>query len=205
MSVWGVFVLFVGPWQGYSKATACPRAQDATRRHVGGVMEKKTARTDLVLDKPTGQLLRGAVPLSLDTPDENSPVYSLHVQRAVHGLLLVGVLAFGGGGPRVGGRARRSQVLLGGAVGVLGGHDRTNTGGQLASRGGREGSSRNKAARSCDRGERGKVEEACRRRVWSCRCRASCEGLVVPPRVKLAGRSAISLFWTGRSWYGVLG
>lgn len=139
--------------------------------------KKKTARTDLVLDKPTGQLLRGAVPLSLDTPDENSPVYSLHVQRAIHGLLLVGVLAFrGGGGPRVGGRARRSQVLLGGAVGLLGGHDRTNTGGQLASRGGREGSSRNKAARSCDRRERGKVEEACRRRVWSCRCRASCEG-----------------------------
>lgn len=49
----------------------------SSERRVG--YDGKNTHTDLVLDKPTGQLLRGAVPFSLDTPDENGPVYCLHV------------------------------------------------------------------------------------------------------------------------------
>lgn len=65
---------------------------------VGDVLFGGSRHTDLVLDKPTGQLLRWAVPLPLETPDEDSVVAGLAIQRAIHGLFLAQVMALVGGG-----------------------------------------------------------------------------------------------------------
>lgn len=48
-----------------------------------------TRHTDLIFDKPAGQLLRRAVPLPLDASDEDGVVAGLTVQGTVHGLFLV--------------------------------------------------------------------------------------------------------------------
>lgn len=56
--------------------------------------------TDLVLDKPAGQLLRRPVSFPLKTSDEDSVVDCLPVERPVHGLLLARVVALQGGGCR---------------------------------------------------------------------------------------------------------
>lgn len=48
-------------------------------------------RTDLILDKPAGQLLRRAVSFPLEAPDEDSPVDGLPVEGSVHGLFLCGI------------------------------------------------------------------------------------------------------------------
>ena len=58
------------------------RGGNANRRH-----------TDLVLDKPAGQLFRRPVSFSLKTSDEDSVVDCLPVERPVHGLLLARVVA----------------------------------------------------------------------------------------------------------------
>lgn len=79
--------------------------------------------TDLVLDKPAGQLLRRPVSLPLKTSDEDSVVDRLPVERPVHGLLLARVVALQGGGCR----ARRvgacdPEALGSGAIGGFGRH-----------------------------------------------------------------------------------
>lgn len=88
------------------------RGGNANRRH-----------TDLVLDKPAGQLLRRPVSFPLKTSDEDSVVDCLPVERPVHGLLLARVIALQGGG----GRARRvgawdPEAVGGGAIGRFGRH-----------------------------------------------------------------------------------
>lgn len=56
--------------------------------------------TDLILDEPTGQLLRRPIALPLETSHEDSFVAGLHVQWPVHRLFLARILPLGrGGGP----------------------------------------------------------------------------------------------------------
>lgn len=44
--------------------------------------------TDLILDKPAGQLLRRTVSFPLEAPDQDGPIDGLPVERPVHRLLL---------------------------------------------------------------------------------------------------------------------
>lgn len=76
-------------------------------------------RTDLVLNKPAGQLLRRTVSFPLEAPDEDGSVDSLHVEGPVHGLFLCGVGALvvaGDGGARLGAGAGPRTVGNGRAV-----------------------------------------------------------------------------------------
>lgn len=202
MGVWGIFVLFVWPWQGYSKATACPRAQDETRRHVGSVMGKKRLHVPIWFStNQRANCLEGPSPFLL-TRLTRTVLFTVCMYRGpfMDSFLLEYwrfVVEEGRESEAELGARRFSWAApLGCWEDMIGRTPVVNWrrgGAERAVAGTRQhaAATEEKEARS-----RRRLVVACGRVVVVRAARA------VPPRVKLAGRSAISLFWTGRSWYG---